>query len=66
VVNPSPLTERLHRLGLEHCQVAAMQLPLPRNLVSLSPPVPSLAPFFNSSALRSSRVTGLLRYYGLC
>src|SRR6266853_546525 len=29
-------------------------------------PVPSLAPFFGSSALRSSRVTGLLRYYGLC
>src|SRR5260370_4544404 len=28
--------------------------------------VPSLAPFFGSLALRSSRVTGLLRYYGLC
>ena len=26
----------------------------------------SLPPFFSSSALRSSRVTGLLRYYGLC
>src|SRR5258708_15091109 len=29
-------------------------------------PVPSLAPFLGSLALRSSRVTGLLRYYGLC
>lgn len=29
-------------------------------------PVPSLAPFFGSSALRSSRITGLLRCYGLC
>jgi DNA-binding IclR family transcriptional regulator len=26
----------------------------------------ALAPFFSSSALRSSRVTGLLRYYGFC
>jgi hypothetical protein len=32
----------------------------------LAIPVSSLAPFFTSSALRSSRVTGLLSYYGLC
>jgi hypothetical protein len=30
------------------------------------PPVPSLAPFFGSSALRSTAVTRLPRYYGLC
>src|ERR1019366_2138218 len=57
---------RLHRFCLRH-SLSGTRSWCSRRFGSLwTVPVPSLAPFFSSSALRSSRVTGLLRYYGFC
>ena len=57
---------RLHRFCLRPprggCRSCSSQRL--RSLWTVS--VPSLAPFFSSSALRSSHITGLLRYYGFC
>ena len=48
-----------------HGLATVVVAPVIRVLFFRRSPVPSLAPFFGSSALRSIRVTGLLRYYGL-
>ncbi len=60
--------QRLHRLVPQRSQVGyrsccAWDSSL---LFFAGSPVPSLAPFFGSSALRSTAVTRLPRYYGLC
>ena len=49
-----------------HGLATVVVAPVIRVLLFRRSPVPSLAPFLGSSALRSAAVTRLLRYYGLC
>src|SRR5664279_1622372 len=49
-----------------HGLATVVVAPVIRVLLFRRSPVPSLAPFLGSWALRSAAVTRLLRYYGLC
>jgi len=51
----------MHRFCLQHSRGGNRSCYSPRLGSIWTVPVPSLAPFFSSSALRSNRVTGLLR-----
>jgi len=57
---------RLHRFCLRHSRGGYRSCRSPRLGSLCTVPVPSLAPFFGSSALRSTGITRLPRYYGLC